>query len=238
MVSLSPYQYPMTSGIPRGRGKPPLSPQDERIGDALRERRIALQKRQEDVAFEADLSQKLISELERGTHALLSMSMGNVLNLARALKWELHEMQRAIGIDLGLAEARPMATLEPSPVYSLKALGASNPSADGVNITPNPGPHPKTWMQTFMDGDDMDPRIRDGESIYFDTDKTTPDKGVYVIRYRDRAYVRRYSQLPTGPAWTADNPAFAHQFIPDGPDVTVLGKVYRVVGIRDGKALN
>ncbi|GGM54104.1 hypothetical protein GCM10008956_32470 [Deinococcus arenae] len=208
---------------------------------ALKLRRVGLGMAQDDVAAASGdaFSQRLVSDLEVGKVYLGDISITRASALARALQWTLSEMQAATGIDLGIAEAVALpGTGDPTPIYSLRQLGNPDAQPDGVNITPNPGPHPKTWMQTFMDGDDMDPRIRDGESIYFDTDKTTPDRGVYVIRHRDRAYVRRYSQLPTGPAWTADNPAFAHQFIPDGPDVTVLGKVYRVVGIRDGKALN
>lgn len=208
---------------------------------ALKLRRVGLGMAQDDVAAASGdaFSQRLVSDLEVGKVYLGDISITRASALARALQWTLSEMQAATGIDLGIAEVVALSgASDPTPIYSLRQLGNPDAQPDGVNITPNPGPHPKTWMQTFMDGDDMDPRIRDGESIYFDTDKTTPDRGVYVIRYRDRAYVRRYSQLPTGPAWTADNPAFAHQFIPDGPDVTVLGKVYRVVGIRDGKALN
>ncbi|GGB71639.1 LexA family transcriptional regulator [Deinococcus soli (ex Cha et al. 2016)] len=208
---------------------------------ALKLRRVGLGMAQDDVAAASGdaFSQRLVSDLEVGKVYLGDISITRASALARALQWTLSEMQAATGIDLGIAESVAIPGVsDPTPIYSLRQLGNPNAQPDGVNITPNPGPHPRDWMQTFMDGDDMDPRIRDGESIYFDTDKTTPDRGVYVIRYRDRAYVRRYSQLPTGPAWTADNPAFAHQFIPDGPDVTVLGKVYRVVGIRDGKALN
>ncbi|WP_160329909.1 LexA family transcriptional regulator [Deinococcus grandis] len=208
---------------------------------ALRMRRVQLGNlTQEDVQERSKdlISQGTVSDLERGKITLDSLNVRRASALAQALGWSLIEMQRATGVDLGLTEAHEIKAAEPTPVYSLKALGSVTPVSDGVNITPNPGPHPANWMQTFMDGDEMDPRIRDGETIYLDTDKTTPDKGVYVIRYRDRAYVRRFSQLPTGPAWTADNPAFAHQFIPDGPEVTVLGKIYRVVGIRDSKALN
>lgn len=167
------------------------------------------------------------------------MSLGRVVALARALSWSLEDLQTATAVDLGISAVAPLAAVaEPSPVYSLQALGADEPQPDGVNMTPNPGPHPAQWRQTFMDSEDMDPRIRRGESIYFDTNKVKPDKGVYVVRHDGRALVRRFSQLPSGPAWTADNLAFAHQFIPDSPAVTVLGKIYRVVGIRDGKALN
>lgn len=203
-------------------------------------RRTQLGLSQEAVAASSEdgISQKAVSDLETGRVHLTDMSMGRVVALARALSWSLEDLQRATGVDLGIVTLLPLGHGEPTPVYSLPSLGLESPQPDGMNVTPNPGPHPANWMQTFMDSEDMDPRIRRGESIYFDTDKVKPDKGVYVVRYDGRGLVRRFSQLPTGPAWTADNPAFAHQFIPDSPAVIVLGKIYRVVGIRDGKALN
>lgn len=207
---------------------------------ALKVRRSQLGLSQEGVAEASrdGISQKAVSDLETGRVHLTDMALSRVIALAQALSWSLADMQQATGVDLGITSAAPFAEAEPTPVYSLQSLGSDSPTPDGFNITPNPGPHPARWMQTFMDGDEMDPRIRNSESIYFDTSKLTPDKGVYVIRFGDRAYVRRYTLLPTGPAWTADNPVYAHQFIPDSPSVTVLGKIYRVVGIRDGKALN
>lgn len=165
------------------------------------------------------------------------MALGRVVALARALNWSLADMQAATGVDLGITPAEPISTSTPTPVYSLKALAAASPKPDGVNATPNPGPHPAHWMQTFMEGDEMSPRIPEGFSIYFDTDKTTPDRGIYVIRHAGRAHVRRYSELPSGPAWTADNPAYALSFIPAHADVQVLGKVYRIVGIREAQSL-
>lgn len=182
------------------------------------------------------ISQKAVSDLENSRVQLMDMSVGRVIALARALNWSLNELQEATGVDLGVS-AELLSTNEPTPVYSLAALGSEKPNPDGFNITPNKGKHPANWMQTFMDSDEMTPAIRDGESIYFDTDLTSPTKGVYVIAQQGSAHVRRYSQLPSGPAWTADNPAYAHQFIPASDTVKVLGRVYRVVGIREDSAL-
>jgi len=194
---------------------------------------------QEDIQVRSGeiVSQGTVSDLERGKISIDSLNVKRASALARALKWSLSELQEATGVDLGVPNAEVLATSEPTPVYSLTALGTDKPNPDGYNITPSKGTHPAHWMQTFMDSDEMTPAIRDGESIYFDTDATSPAKGVYVIAHQGKAYIRRYSQLPTGPAWTADNPAYAHQFIPASDTVKVLGRVYRVVGIREDLAL-
>lgn len=204
---------------------------------AIELRRTTLQLSQELAAERAEMSQSYYSEVERGDKPLHSLTLGKLLGLARALEWTLSEMQQATGLDLGIPTAEPLASGEPTPVYSLTALGKDKPKPEGFNVTPHPGPHPAEWMQTFMEGDEMLPKIREGESIYFDTTKTTPDKGIYVIRHDGRAYVRRYSTLPSGPAWTADNPAYALNFIPASSSISVLGKVYRVVGIREATSL-
>lgn len=204
---------------------------------AIEVRRTQLQLSQEVLAGKADMSQSYYSDIERGDKALHALTVGKLLSLARALRWSLAELQTATGVDLGVPNAELLAGDEPTPVYSLEALAAPSPEPDGVSLSPNNGQHPANWKLTFMDGDEMTPAIRDGESIYLDTDATAPTKGVYVIAHQGSAYVRRYSQLPSGPAWTADNPAYAHQFIPASDTVKVLGRVYRVVGIREDPAL-
>lgn len=200
-------------------------------------RRTQLQLSQELLAEKAGMSQSYYSEVERGARPLPTLTHQKLMALADALEWSLADMQEQTGIDLGAPRAERLATAEPTPVYTLQQLAHPNAKPEGLNLTPNQGKHPANWRQTVMEGDEMEPRIRDGESIYFDTDKTTPEKGVYVIVHQGRVHVRRYSQLPTGPAWTADNPAYALNFIPATNDVQVLGRVYRVVGIRDDKSL-
>lgn len=72
------------------------------IGATLRQRRAQICKRQEDVANDAEVSQKLISELERGEQDLSSVGIGRVSNIARALDWTLNELQEATGLDFGI----------------------------------------------------------------------------------------------------------------------------------------
>lgn len=207
---------------------------------ALRMRRLQLGGlTQEDVQARSGdtISQGTISDLERGKITLDSLNVLRANGLARALGWTLSELQAATGINLGADKVEPVSSSEPTPVYALQQLADPSATPIGVNLTPSGKAHPAHWRQTVMEGDEMDPRIRDGESIYFDTSRTKPDAGVYVILHRGRVHVRRYSQLPSGPAWTADNPSYALNFIPASDEVTVLGRVYRVVGIRDDHSL-
>ena len=207
---------------------------------ALKMRRLQLGNlTQEDVqARSGDLiSQGTISDLERGKVSLDSLNVRRAAALARALNWSLAQLQEATGVDLGVPNAEALKTGEPTPVYLLKDLVDPNAQPHGFNITPNNGKHPKNWRQTVMDGDEMTDAIRDGESLYFDLDITQPGSGVFIITHAGKVYVRRYAVLPSGPAWVAANSAYAHQFIPASDDVGIVGRIYRVVGIREDTAL-
>lgn len=183
------------------------------------------------------ISQKAVSDLENARVHLTDMSMGRVVALARALNWSLAQLQEATGVDLGVPNAEAVKTGEPTPVYLLQALANPNAEPHGINATPNNGKHPKNWRQTIMEGDEMVDAIRDGESMYFDLDITQPSSGVFIITHAGKVYVRRHALLPSGPAWVAANPAYAHQFIPASDDVKIIGRIYRVVGIREDTAL-
>lgn len=204
---------------------------------AIEVRRTGLQLSQEIAAERADMSQSYYSEVERGDKPLLSLTLAKLLGLARALDWSLADMQAATGVDLGVPVAEPIGGTA-VPVYGLQSLAEAEPKPRGMNLTPHPGRHPEHWRQTVMEGDEMADRIRDGESLYFNVDATPlKERFIYIIEYKGRVYVRRYTQLPSGPAWTAHNPIYAHMFIPHSDEVHVLGHVYRAVGIREDHAL-
>jgi len=222
--------------MPRVRSAPKQLPN---WATALRNRRLQLGYSQEGVmaASKDGISQKAVSDLENARVQLTDMSLGRVVALARALNWSLAELQVATGVDLGLSNVEPVRTTTPTPVYLLQDLIHPNPKPHGMNHTPSEGPHPKNWRQTVMEGDEMMDAIREGESLYFDTDMTEPGPGAFIIAHAGRVHVRRYSVLPSGPAWITANPAYAHQFIPASNDVRVIGRIYRVVGIREDTAL-
>jgi len=90
----------------RGKPRPPVNPQAALIGEVLRERRTssAVNKRQEDVALDAAVSQKLVSQIERGEQDLRTSGLNTILGLLRALKWTLADLQKVTGLDLGVSE--------------------------------------------------------------------------------------------------------------------------------------
>lgn len=86
---------------------PPPSVPEGTPGAVIRARRTQIGKRQEDLANDAEVSQKLISEIERGEQDLLSAGIGRVRNIARALEWSLNELQEQTGLDLGIELSHP-----------------------------------------------------------------------------------------------------------------------------------
>lgn len=99
----------MMAGAPRGKTRQPSSPEAARLGDALKERRLSFRGglRQEDVALEAGISQKIVSQIERGEQDLRTSGVSLTMRLLKALGWNLSDLQRASEIDLGAEEEEP-----------------------------------------------------------------------------------------------------------------------------------
>lgn len=75
----------------------------DRAAQALFIRRHELGLSQEDVANTAgSISQRTVSELERGKYSPDKLTASRAAALARALKWTLFDLQNATGVDFGL----------------------------------------------------------------------------------------------------------------------------------------
>ena len=84
----------------------------------------------------------------------------------------------------------------------------------------------------YGDGDSMQPRIKKGDAILFDTGDTRPaDGAIFIVEWRGEVYAKR-CEMPDGePWWRSDNPAGDHAWNkpkrgndPRAP-VAVLGRV-------------
>ena len=108
----------------RGKPRPAISPEAARIGEALRNRRISDQvnKRQEDIALDAEISQKLVSQIERGEQDLRTSGFNTIMGLLKALKWTLADLQQATSLDFGVLDLpeslRTLPPAFPAPIYA------------------------------------------------------------------------------------------------------------------------
>lgn len=93
-------------------------------------------------------------------------------------------------------------------------------------------------------GDSMEPTIRDGDAIMFDTSDTTPQQGcLYVVQQHGAGnaefFVKRALILDGSVYFTSDNPSGDHKWnmpkkmdSPKNP-ITVVGRVHWVGGWKD-----
>ncbi len=102
------------------------------------------------------------------------------------------------------------------------------------------GLRPGALAVMYGDGDSMQPRIKKGDAILFDTSATKPaDGAIYVIQWRDEIYAKRALVLDDVTYFAADNPAGDHNWTkPKRMDskrdpITVLGRV-RWIGSWEG----
>jgi phage repressor protein C with HTH and peptisase S24 domain len=99
---------------------------------------------------------------------------------------------------------------------------------------------PERLAVMYGDGDSMEPRIRKGDAILFDTSDTRPTDGaIFVIQWRGEVYAKRALVLDDAVYFSADNPAGDHNWLkPKRMDakrdpITILGRV-RWIGSWEG----
>ncbi|WP_027459292.1 helix-turn-helix domain-containing protein [Deinococcus murrayi] len=205
---------------------------------AIELRRTKLQLSQEIVAEKADMSQSYYSDIERGAKTLHSLTVGKLLGLARALHWTVAEMQRATGVDLGIAEASTVGEGS-ADVYPLSA--ALNPEHPGAAIDHEAvvaGIQQPLLLR--MDTDEMygttPASIRPGDYLHVDRAHTSPEEGrVYVITDADGPHVRLYTTTRLGPVFRAENRQY--EDIP-AQEAQVVGLVAGVTSDYNPQLLN
>ncbi|GGR11628.1 LexA family transcriptional regulator [Deinococcus ruber] len=203
---------------------------------ALKKRREEVVGSQEELAMRADISQSLVSQIERGVQNPLGVSLERLSRLLQALSWSVNEFSAATGLNLPLMGVPQMqqahAEYQQQPVYSLSSL--LNPSAarpiEHAWLRPGKGDHPTFTRALLIEDTDME---RMGRSLHPDdivlvrTDDITPvNDHLYAIAHDSKVMIRRYVETPIGAAFVADNPNLSGQLLSPS-QVTVLGRMYR-----------
>jgi repressor LexA len=104
----------------------------DRAAQALFIRRHELGLSQEDVANTAgSISQRTVSELERGKYSPDKLTAARAAALARALKWTLVDLQVATGVDFGLSPSEQLKDF-----FGTHFPGFNNSAADSASTPP------------------------------------------------------------------------------------------------------
>ena len=174
------------------------------------------------------MSQSYYSDIERGNKTLHSLTVGKLLGLAKALQWNLDEMQRATGVDLGITPVTLVGegSADVYPLTAALSLDSPGPAVDHELVTPGL----KRPLLLRMDSDEMlgvtSASIRPGSTLHIDQADTTPEEGrVYVLTDQDGAHVRLYTTTRLGPVFRAENRTF--EDIP-ATEATIIGRVVSV----------
>lgn len=197
---------------------------------ALKVRRVQLGISQEGVADLTNgvVSQSTMSALEVGRQELTDLAYMRVVALARALSWSLGEMQRATGVDLGIAEVTLVGEGS-ADVYPLSAaLSPDNPGPAIDHVAVTPGVSRPLLLRA--DTDEMQgtsrASVRPGSYLHLDLDLTTPAEGlVYVVTDHEGVHLRLYTTTRLGAVFRAENRE--HEDIP-ASEAQVIGQVMAV----------
>jgi len=213
--------------------------------DVFRLRRIEKVGSQEELAFRADVSQSLVSQIERGIQSLSGIAPDRLGRLLRALGWTLESFEAATGFRFDLPRSNePWAqdvlnseaaarrvNLELVTVYALAAAGTgvyTEEDALGyVYVERHIAQYPN--RATFaVDGNSMEPTLSSGDAIHVDpADTDLRNDKIYLVEIEGSGYVVKRAKDYGGGVWflVSDNPAF-----PPLPrmDARVIGRVFGV----------
>ncbi len=132
--------------------------------------------------------------------------------------------------------ARLCQSMSVSVEYLLGLSSERNPAATAAAVLQRPqltragGRSLEDCEAMVMNGDDMDPRIKDGDVIFVDRRVTrVAGNGIYLVTYMGRTMVRNLEdRLSEGLALRCANESYADVIVPRGSatsGLTILGKV-------------
>lgn len=202
---------------------------------ALKRRREEAVGSQEELAARADMSQSLVSQIERGVQSPAGLSVDRFARLLNALAWTAPQFSQATGIDLGTLTGRtsahealqPVADVHAVPVRTLTAAGQAFYSDDAVIDFDyvSPQNHRPGMLIVQVAGDSMQPTIFNDDWVYIDTNSLDVIDGrIYMIHIHGDGFIlKRARQVAGNWLLMSDNPSHA----PLSPsEATVVGLAY------------
>lgn len=200
------------------------------IADAVKRRREAFGWTQGQLADEAGVSQKMISEIERGDQDLMTVGLGRVLEIVKALNWSLFDLQEAAGVSLGMESPGQILTPAPLRTFNLYPISEATKWPGGMqDFAEWPAhvwnKHQRPGLAVFFEGDH--PELG-GILHYIDTHDRNPESENYYLVVTDgKAVICEYKA--TGGIGIFLHPT-AGIFNPK--DVTVIGHRYMQTTMR------
>ncbi len=196
---------------------------------AIKARREDLGLSQEELALRADVSQSLVSQIERGVQNPAVISVDRFYRLLRALEWTPEEFAEATGLELPGVTREPKAEDlgMPVEVYTLPLIqaGAGPPwyqdEAETITLALPELRYPKDKLFVVrIVGDSMSPYLENGDLavVYQDPGLAAKGKAVAVWLADDGVVIKRFlGETEDGLLYLGnDNPAHPPFLAPPG----------------------
>lgn len=238
-----------------------ITPADKAAADRLkaiwkalpRDRKLTQQQIADDWEGPGDANQSLISQYMNG---LIALNYRAVLSFAKQLGCKDTDIRNDLPEQAASANSNANSESEYADIvgYSQAAgLGAGAEAAEYAETHSlkfkktslrRRGIYGRDLAVYYGKGDSMEPTIKDGDAILFDTSDTRVADGLlYVIQVdgmaRPEYFVKRAMVLDTGVYFQSDNPHGDHQWRKPKPmvskrhPITVIGRVHWIGGWAD-----
>lgn len=209
----------------------------ETLAERFKAARVAAGLTQQQLADEAGISKQAISKIERGeTTAPEAATLDPIarrmqVTVAHLLHGERNQRARIATAEWADILASPQVVSagdgaeaqEYAETYKLKFRAES---------LRRQGLHADKLVVYYARGDSMEPRIRKGDAIMFDTSDTRPvDDTIYVVQHQGELYAKRANIIEGKVYFQSDNPSGDHNWRKprrmDDPKqpIEVLGRV-------------